>query len=85
VVSMKRLVADIIAGVGRQVDAEARAAKRGFDLAIGKGGFRDMRRAENDRVAARAASRGVVKLELSVFPDAPCRFAVSCLRGPAMS
>jgi hypothetical protein len=60
---IKRLVADIIAGIGRQAAAAALAAKRGFDLAIGKGRARGMWRAGDNRKERRAGSRGVIMNE----------------------
>src|SRR5438132_1387256 len=60
---VKRLVAYIVPGFDRQVAAEALAAKRGFDLAIGKGSARGVWRAGNNRAAASAGSRGVATKE----------------------
>jgi hypothetical protein len=56
---IKRFVADIIAGIGRQAASEALATKCGFDLAIGNGRARGMWRAGDYRESARARSRGV--------------------------
>lgn len=56
---IKRLVADIISGIGRQAAAQACAAKCCFDLAIGKSGTLDLRRAGKNRMSMRACARDV--------------------------
>lgn len=60
---IKRLVANIIPGLDRQAAAEAPAAKRGFDLATGKGRACGIGRAGNNRESARAGSQGVAMNE----------------------
>jgi hypothetical protein len=56
---IQRLIANIAAGIGRRAAAQALAAKRGFDLAIGKGGTRGIWRALDDRAERGACARGV--------------------------